>query len=95
MSASWDLVALDGDRLTLITHPASACDGGYCTIHRPSAHPLCVAPLHWRQDRLLLERLCSHGIGHPDADHITYVARVSGPAAAEVAGVHGCDGCCS
>lgn len=46
--------------------------------------------LHWRADRGLFERMCSHGIGHPDPDQKDYW-RVLG---LEHEGVHGCDGCC-
>lgn len=49
-------------------------------------------PLHWRSDRGIFERICPHGIGHPDPDcmrfYLEYHEDIS-------AGVHGCDGCCS
>jgi len=41
----------------------------------------------------LAERLCDHGIGHPDPDSLTWLRRVLGPEA-DWLGVHGCDGCC-
>jgi len=47
--------------------------------------------LNWRSDRRLMERVCPHGIGHPDPDDVAY--RVSRGEPATVA-VHGCDGCC-
>lgn len=37
---------------------------------------------HWRADRRIMERLCKHGIGHPDPD------------SRDPDGTHGCDGCC-
>jgi hypothetical protein len=39
----------------------------------------------------LVERLCVHGVGHPDPDSVAYFDRH------EVRGidVHGCDGCCT
>lgn len=39
-------------------------------------------PSVWRADRRLLERLCPHGVGHPDPDDRSADR------------VHGCDGCC-
>lgn len=56
-----------------------------CTIHAPSAHHMAGWPQHWRDDRLLMERICPHGIGHPDPDHWPHVGQ-------DLA--HGCDGCC-
>jgi hypothetical protein len=69
-------------------HKPSACAGQPCCIHNPSAHPLRDAQLHWRADRRIMERICEHGIGHPDPDD-----RKTRSNWAE--GVHGCDGCCS
>lgn len=47
-------------------------------------------PAHWRHDRGILERVCSHGIGHPDSDQFDFW-RETGQ---EWQGIHGCDGCC-
>jgi hypothetical protein len=73
-------------------HPISACssaDG--CAIHnRPSQHALVNAPLNWREDRNILERICVHGIGHPDHDSAKYLISVG----MDYENVHGCDGCC-
>ena len=65
-------------------HSAADCQPP-CCIHAPSDHPLAGAPLHWRHDRRIFERICAHGIGHPDPDDR---ARNGGD------GIHGCDGCC-
>jgi hypothetical protein len=27
---------------------------------------------HWRDDRKLMERICPHGVGHPDPDDLAY-----------------------
>lgn len=59
----------------------------YCPIHTPSKHALASAPLHWRGDRRIMERICDHGVGHPDPDDYAVITY-------EGAGVHGCDGCC-
>lgn len=82
------------DGTLLSVHPASQCTGQPCCIHNPSAHPLSHAPLHWRADRSLMERTCSHGVGHPDPDDLAYKRRVRGDEYAYYEGIHGCDGCC-
>lgn len=38
---------------------------------------------NWRDDRKSMERICSHGVGHPDPDCLNLDR------------MHGCDGCCS
>jgi hypothetical protein len=37
------------------------------------------------------ERICPHGIGHPDPDDMAYWKSIG----EESMGVHGCDGCCA
>lgn len=71
-------------------HPPSACRGRPCCIHAPSDHPLRDAPMHWRADKRVMERICPHGIGHDDPDDHTYRKSVDPDASS----VHGCDGCC-
>lgn len=53
-----------------------------CVIHEPSDHHMLGWPTHWRDLSKYMERICSHGIGHPDPDEID--PPVS----------HTCDGCC-
>jgi len=43
-------------------------------------------PQNWRGDRGLMERVCPHGIGHPDPDDFKSNDKYES--------VHGCDGCC-
>jgi hypothetical protein len=71
-------------------HDEHLCRGQHCTIHNPSHHPMRDFPTHWREDRYLMERICPHGIGHPDPDHINNLPESR--RAMEAA--HGCDGCC-
>lgn len=68
-------------------HARDECSGA-CCFHNPSNHMMVDWPLHWRGDRGIMERLCEHGVGHPDPDDMS----LQKPGAA---GVHGCDGCCS
>ena len=37
-----------------------------------------------------MERVCTHGIGHPDPDHIAFLPKDK----CRWESVHGCDGCC-
>lgn len=65
-------------------HPRSRCRGQACVIHNPSDHSMRSFPTLWRSDwGGFMERLCPHGVGHPDPDD---------PNAHPI---HGCDGCCS
>lgn len=73
------------------THDSSLCEGRGCAIHNhPSDHALKDAPLLWRSDRGILERVCPHGVGHPDADAADYLTSIG----KEYENIHGCDGCC-
>lgn len=75
-------------------HGRSACQGRGipCCIHAPSSHHMVTWPMNWRADTGVMERLCLHGIGHPDPDHMAYVRSLR--RGLEWQGVHGCDGCC-
>jgi hypothetical protein len=71
-----------GEKLRNV-HREDQCAGDLCPIHNPSKHRMVEFPQHWRSDRRIIERICPHGIGHPDPD-----GRYEDT-------VHGCDGCCS
>ena len=64
-------------------HSPSVCAGEFCCIHNPSNHHMAEWPQAWREDRYLMERICPHGIGHPDPDDLNPDI------------THGCDGCCA
>lgn len=78
---SMDRVQIGG--ITLMTHAADRCQGPRCPIHHPSDHHMRQWPANWRHDRRIIERVCEHGIGHPDPDDPTQDR------------THGCDGCCA
>lgn len=79
----------------LEAHGPTRCSGEHCCIHHPSSHPLDTAPLNWRADRCLMERICPHGVGHPDPDDLDHKRRTLGDAYEGYAfDSHGCDGCC-
>ena len=76
---------------TMQVHNAYVCDPTLpCVIHRPSDHDMSDWYLHWRSDRGIFERICSHGVGHPDPDQFDYWRATNQQHQA----VHGCDGCC-
>jgi hypothetical protein len=74
------------DRYVYHTHKPDQCLGEYCTIHNMSDHSMRDYPQIWRDDRGFMERVCPHGIGHPDPDE----GRLYGKWDWQ----HGCDGCC-
>jgi hypothetical protein len=91
-----------------INHAPSLCAGEYCCIHNPSDHHMRDWPTTFRSDRVeviirnnyvshvfvLTERICEHGVGHPDPDSIAYALKIGGTDFAHAQGVHGCDRCC-
>lgn len=68
-------------------HDITQCQPNPCTIHNKTDHHMRQWPQHWRSDRAIMERICPHGIGHPDPD--------SPWPNNSHQWVHGCDGCCS
>lgn len=91
-----DVIGLHDGRI-LETHGSDQCSGDFCCIHNPSEHPLSEAPLNWRSDRGLMERICEHGVGHPDPDDLAHKRRLHGDDFAWGEGIHGCcgHGCCA
>ena len=76
----------------ILVHPASQCKGENCCIHNPSDHHMKEWPTHWRSDRYMMERICPHGVGHPDPDDLAFRKRMG---YGDSDGIHGCDGCCA
>ena len=72
-------------------HPESACTGTFCVVHNPSPHHMRTWKLNWRDDRGLMERICPHGVGHPDPDSLAFHVRHG----RTWQGIHGCCGCCT
>jgi hypothetical protein len=71
-------------------HFREDCKGETCVFHKPSDHHMREWKLHWRADRGIFERICPHGVGHPDPDQFEYWAKNN----REAESVHGCDFCC-
>lgn len=80
---------IEGIRL-LGVHPEAVCAGQTCVLHNPLNHGMRDWKLIWREDRGIFERICSHGIGHPDPSQFEFWAEMN----AMYEAVHGCDGCC-
>ena len=81
---------VDPSGQTYYVHPSKNCEGERCLIHNPTDHIMRDWPIVLRETGLI-ERTCSHGIGHPDPDSVDYLNRTIGKGW----GVHGCDGCCA
>lgn len=71
-------------------HSYSVCRGRECIIHRPDRRDSDLWPLLWREDRGIFERICPHGVGHPDRAQRDYWLRTE----QEHNFIHGCDFCC-
>lgn len=75
-------------------HPETVdCYKHGCVAHSPTpTDPANIGewPYNWREDTGVMERLCPHGISHPDFDAANYATRHGNG----WLNVHGCDGCC-
>jgi len=90
----WEEAKLEHSPVLLMAHPPGKCAGEHCTLHNRSDHPMRAFMQHWRDDRGLMERICTHGVGHPDPDQWDYLVQRYGERRAHSEFVHGCDGCC-
>lgn len=76
-------------------HSPTLCEGRGCPVHHPSDHRMKGWPTNFREGGMFdikpphTERVCEHGIGHPDPDDIVFWANQG-----EDISIHGCDGCC-
>lgn len=85
----WDMHIQNGQAIR--THGPDCCSGNRCCLHNPSDHHMTTWTLILRDDRnWLAERICEHGIGHPDPDSLAYIQSTG----IDDPGVHGCCGCC-
>jgi hypothetical protein len=81
----------------ILVHNKDDCFGDNCCIHNPSDHIMKDWPTHWRQDRMMMERICKCGVGHPDPDDLAFKKAMAEKFERKTydSGVHGCCGCCS
>ena len=78
------------DKLGLVNvHAEGTCAGEHCVFHNPSDHHMLEWPPQFRTDTGIIERLCEHGVGHPDPDSLAWYTKLHGVS------YHGCDGCCT
>jgi hypothetical protein len=78
-------------------HYKKDCRGSFCPIHNPSDHKMRDWPMNLRMDGWafpLIERICPHGVGHPDPDSAAYLDKTNNLKPEYGYFVHGCDGCC-
>jgi len=76
------------------THRPDQCDPDEpCCLHNPSDHRMRDWPMNLRET-MLIERMCAHGVGHPDPDSAAWMDKRMGHKPGTWS-VHGCDGCCS
>jgi hypothetical protein len=68
-------------------HDPERCGKEFCTVHNRSNHHMRSFPQYWRSDIGVMERTCSHGVGHPDPDEFAIAKDI-------YLAIHGCDGCC-
>jgi hypothetical protein len=94
LEAGMERVQLEGGQW-LIGHAARRCEGDICCIHNRTDHHMREWPQNWRDDAGKMERICPHGIGHPDPDDMTFQLGSDIGVEKKWIGVHGCDGCCS
>lgn len=71
------------------------CDEFGCVIHNQTDHHMRGLPTLWRSDRMIMERICEHGVGHLDPDNMAYFDRTRPDGHSE--SIHGCctELCCA
>ena len=77
---SWKLI---GGQLLIGVHAKNECKGKRCPIHKPTKHHMSSWQQNWHPSKRIIERICPHGISHPDPDEST------------PDNAHECDGCCT
>jgi len=79
---------LENSNIKLLAHEPDECKSpDACTIHNRTDHHMRSFKQFYRFGRGIMERICSHGVGHPDPDDIRIINKADD-------GVHDCDGCC-
>lgn len=93
-----DFYQVEGDHVVPLygvilgsVHSEWKCHGRPCVIHRPTNHRMRKWPLAWRDEPGIFDRVCAHGISHPDPDQFDYW-RSEG---LMHHGMHSCDSCCA
>jgi hypothetical protein len=79
-----EAIQLENTAEVITAHSADECVHDPCPLHHRTDHGMRAWPQHFRGDRYMMERICAHGVGHPDPDDIE----------TSVNSLHGCDLCC-
>lgn len=86
---------ITGTNQKIMVHDKEKCKGRHCVIHNPSNHNMKDWPTHWRNDRKIMERICSHGVGHPDPDDLEFrKSQEPDESKHKYLDIHGCCNCC-
>jgi len=79
---------LENSTIDLLSHEPDECmSPEACTIHNRTDHHMRSFKQFYRFGRGIMERICTHGVGHPDPDDYKIITGADD-------GAHGCDGCC-
>lgn len=99
------ITLVGGQRITNTHLADDRCWEEGCSVHNPTKHHMSGWPQNYRDPRVematmglhpgLMERVCEHGVGHPDPDHMRWYASCHTKEETRDEGIHGCDGCCS
>lgn len=88
-----DFVGVENNVISI--HNPTQCAGRPCVFHNPSDHALSKAKVSYNESLHRVERVCSHGIHHPDVDEVVKVYDGFGETEALKFAKHNdCDGCC-
>jgi hypothetical protein len=77
---------------TVMAHMKLDCVGRACPLHNRSEHGMRGWQQTWRSDIRIIERVCPHGVGHPDPDQFMFWD-LRGELVEKR--THVCDGCCT
>lgn len=77
---------LVGGQVLIGVHSSKECATPYCAIHCFSDHHMVDWLQNWHPSKRMIERVCEHGIGHPDPDDLSFNDKNLK--------LHMCDGCC-
>jgi len=61
-------VFLPNGQIITDVHSEEQCVGRGCSIHHPSQHHMLALSQVYLYDRMLMMRVCPHGVRHPDPD---------------------------
>lgn len=72
-------------------HSIRDCAHRKCVIHNRSLHHMRGWYATWNEDLKRVDRLCPHGLDHPDPDQFPFWEERG----LSFLAIHDCDGCCA